>query len=105
MWGLKPAPGKNRYTTMVRWIILIIVVYLAYRFLKGFLFPPKIARREPPKEIKDEMVQDPVCQVYIPKGQAIVMSNPDGTVEYFCSAKCRDAYKREYAKKGSSRAR
>jgi YHS domain-containing protein len=82
---------------MLRWIILLIVLYLAYRFLKGYLFPSKMTRRDPPKEIKDEMVQDPVCQVYIPKRQAVVLPDPKGSVHYFCSTKCRDAYIQENA--------
>ena len=29
--------------------------------------PSKQPRGKPPQEIQDEMVQDPVCQVYLPK--------------------------------------
>jgi YHS domain-containing protein len=87
---------------MFRWIILLIIGYLAYRFIRGFLSPPKVPRREPPQEIQDEMVQDPVCQVYLPKRQAISLSGPDGTVHYFCSARCRDTFVREASAKTSS---
>jgi YHS domain-containing protein len=88
---------------MVRWIILFIVLYLAYRVLKGYLFPPKLSRRDPPKEINDEMVQDPVCQVYMPKRQAVILSEPNGSVRYFCSTKCRDAFVKEAAQKASTK--
>jgi YHS domain-containing protein len=88
---------------MLRWIILLIVLYLAYKLLKGYLFPPKIARRDPPKEINDEMVQDPVCQVYIPKRQAVALSDPNGTIHYFCSTKCRDAYSKKTAQRASTK--
>jgi YHS domain-containing protein len=87
---------------MIRWIILLIIGYLAYRFFKGLLSPRKEPRREPPQEIQDEMVQDPVCQIYLPKRQAISLSGPDGMIRYFCSTRCRDTFIRKDASKNSS---
>ena len=87
---------------MIRWIILFIIGYLAYRIFRGLLSPRKVPRREPPQEIQDEMVQDPVCQVYLPKRQAISLSGPDGTRHYFCSTRCRDTFIRKAASKTSS---
>ena len=85
---------------MLRWIILIIVGYLIYRFLRGFLASPKPPKRNPPREIQDEMVQDPVCKVYLPKRQAVVHTDPKGEMHYFCSTQCREKFIKE--KKRSS---
>lgn len=87
---------------MLRWIILIIVGYLVYRFLRGFLAPPKLPKRNPPQEIQDEMVQDPVCKVYLPKRQALVLSGPNGKIHYFCSTQCREKFIKEKKRRSSS---
>ncbi len=86
---------------MFRWIILFVVGYLVYRFLRGFMPPPKLPKRNPPQEIQDEMVQDPVCQVYLPKRQALVLNDSKGEIHYFCSAQCRDKFVKEKKRKSS----
>jgi uncharacterized protein len=42
----------------------------------------------------DEMVQDPVCGVYVACGKAI-SAVVDGKTVYFCSKECRDRYVRQ----------
>ena len=39
----------------------------------------------------DELVQDPICKVYVPRREAIVLRG-SGEPLYFCSEKCRDRY-------------
>jgi YHS domain-containing protein len=39
----------------------------------------------------DELVEDPVCHIYIPKRQAIVLHDSETPV-YFCSEQCRKMY-------------
>ena len=39
----------------------------------------------------DELVQDPVCKLYVSRREAIVLSGRGGSL-YFCSEKCRDLY-------------
>lgn len=87
---------------MLRWIILFMVGYLVYRFLRGLLSPSKLPKRNPPQEIQDEMVQDPVCQVYLPKRQAVVLNDPKGENYYFCSVQCRDKFIQEKKRKSSA---
>lgn len=77
---------------MLRWIILIIIGWLVYRFLQRILASSKIPQRTPPKEIEDEMVQDPVCKIYVPKRQALVLHGLKEENVYFCSAQCRDKF-------------
>jgi YHS domain-containing protein len=86
---------------MTRWLILLIVGYFVYRFLKGFLKSTKRPRNLPPKEIQDEMVQDPICKIYLPKRQAVNLSGFGRTVHYFCSTQCRDTFIKQADKKAS----
>ena len=39
----------------------------------------------------DQLVKDPVCHIYIPKKQAIVLQEGDVPV-FFCSEQCRKIY-------------
>ncbi|MEW6427482.1 MAG: TRASH domain protein [Thermodesulfobacteriota bacterium] len=40
----------------------------------------------------DVLVEDPVCHVYVPRGQALQTRDAAGTTHYFCSSGCRDRY-------------
>ncbi len=45
---------------------------------------------------KNQMVQDPVCRVYVPRSAA-VEENIGGQTYYFCSKDCADAFQRQLA--------
>jgi YHS domain-containing protein len=47
------------------------------------------------------MVQDPVCTVYLPKRQALILHSSNGIHYYFCSQECREKFI-EQAKQQSS---
>jgi YHS domain-containing protein len=52
--------------------------------------------------VSDEMVKDPFCEVYIPKGQSI-RARIGGTHYHFCSKECVKGFKKrrkESEKKG-----
>jgi YHS domain-containing protein len=77
---------------MLKWIIILIALYLAYRIVRRsplFKSPPG---KKAPAEIQDEMVQDPVCKTYVPKRVALEGNRSDGQKEYFCSVECRNNY-------------
>jgi YHS domain-containing protein len=77
---------------MLKWIIILIALYLAYRFVRRIvLFKAPLGKRAP-VEIQDEMVQDPICKTYVPKRVALEGIRSDGQKEYFCSPECRDNY-------------
>jgi YHS domain-containing protein len=42
----------------------------------------------------DQMVQDPVCRTYVPKGSAVAASI-GGQTYYFCSADCARAFQKQ----------
>jgi len=74
-------------------ILIICIYYLARRiFSPG---PMRILRRSSPHAdhpTEDtELVQDPHCQVYIPKTDALRRS-VRGTTYYFCSRECADEF-------------
>ena len=39
------------------------------------------------------MVRDPVCGTFLPPDAALSLAERGGAVRYFCSEKCRDAYR------------
>ncbi len=81
----------------MRLIITAILIYILYKlFIKG-------GRKKPYREDSEirgsnsdvgEMVQDPVCKVYIPMDQAY-MRIIDGKKYYFCSKECADAFEKK----------
>lgn len=79
-----------RLIQLLSWIILI---YIGYRIVKGFL-----ASREketpspdttPPRE---ETFQDPVCGVYVTEDDAVI-GRHEGKRIHFCSMACLEKYR------------
>jgi hypothetical protein len=87
---------------MIRWILNIIVLLLllrlALRFvlglLQGLAAPAGGAAAGRgssggPAKIAGELVRDPVCSTYIPRGSAIAV-RVGAETRYYCSTACRD---------------
>jgi len=75
---------------MFRFIVIGIVLILAYLLLKKFLFPSRRVddRRRDDRRIKGEdLLEDPQCHTYIPVSEAYRVS-ADGKTLYFCSKEC-----------------
>ncbi|MDH3454215.1 MAG: YHS domain-containing protein [Desulfuromonadales bacterium] len=73
----------------LRILILAALFYILYRLLFG---PAKKTVGQKSSPYKDELdrdvlVEDPVCHVYVPQGQAVTCQK-DGQIFYFCSDKC-----------------
>ncbi len=80
---------------LIRLLLYAALFWLLYRLFKGLL-PGARPRAQGPRPGAGptadrlnggELVQDPVCGVYVPKATAL--RGPRG--EYFCSEACRDA--------------
>ncbi|HCC53427.1 MAG TPA: hypothetical protein DEQ20_00650 [Desulfobulbaceae bacterium] len=81
---------------MFKLLIYAVFLYVIYRLLTG-------SRKKKPVgsgsggqgageiSIHDQLVEDPVCHIYIPKRQAIVLHDTDTPV-FFCSEQCRKIY-------------
>ncbi len=88
---------------MIRILLIGILLYLLYRLLKNVFTLPggresRRFRKAPSTErIKDEMVKDPVCQVYVPMREA-VSKVIQGERHYFCSEECRNRFMEQQKK-------
>ncbi len=81
---------------MIRFIVLGLLFYFLYRLLFGDRRAPvsrpqsrTAAEYAPP--VQDVLIEDPVCHVYIPQGQAVTCQQ-GGRTYYFCGDACRSAF-------------
>lgn len=75
---------------LLRLLIYVFLVYLLFLLLRGYLGGRKAARSRRSAEASanaEEMVFDPQCKSYVPKGEAIYREG-----EYFCSQECARLY-------------
>ena len=71
----------------MRFIIYLVLAYVAYRVLKAVIRPKDRIYRSENGGVIDEMVQDPQCKMYIPRREAIEKA-VDGRTYHFCSDAC-----------------
>ena len=79
---------------MIRFIILAVVGYVAYRALKRWVFQDPSAESVTGKkagEIDDVMIKDPYCEAYFPKRNAVTLKF-NGKDLHFCSSQCKDKF-------------
>lgn len=80
---------------MLLWLIL---AYIGYRIIKGFLANRDTAAAKPVKDT--EAFQDPVCGVYVSAEDATV-GRLEGEKIYFCSRECLDKYQEKLQRKSN----
>ena len=80
--------------TPIRIVIIGILIYIIYRLLIG----PRKRTDSGEQSLKggrvavdDVLVKDPVCNTYVPKGQAVVLLHNRETY-HFCSDACRKTF-------------
>jgi len=93
---------------VLRFILLMIVIRVIWRFLGGIIdglsgnsYPrPQGSQRgrggagpDGPGAASVPLVRDPVCGTYVIRAKALTVGHGDGT-QYFCSEKCRDEYRK-----------
>jgi YHS domain-containing protein len=78
----------------LRLLILVVLVYLFYRLLRGNRVGRVWERPETDSIKHDILIEDPICHTYVPKSQAVSLDQGEKTY-YFCSRKCRDAFCRK----------
>ncbi|MCP4716230.1 MAG: YHS domain-containing protein [Deltaproteobacteria bacterium] len=85
---------------IIRLLFFLLLVYFFTKMLKKLFVDPRrqkgkqtVPPRGPRSSLRpvDEMVQDPVCHVYLTKKDALT-AVVDGKTYYFCSPKCRDTF-------------
>jgi uncharacterized protein len=84
---------------LLRVVLVLLLGMLVLRAL-GKLLAGLIAGASPPQgrpsgppERGVQMVRDPVCGTFLPPDTAVSLTERGGAVRYFCSEKCRNAYK------------
>ena len=84
---------------LLRFLLLFLLVMLVirafWRMLAGVIdgaSRPTRSTRSGPPDRGVQMVRDPVCGTFLPPEHAVTLADR-GAVRYFCSEKCRDAYK------------
>ncbi len=87
---------------MIRLIFIIAAFYFVTRVLKSF-FKTSLTGNRSVKDndlakIDDVMIKDPVCNVYFPKRDGVLLKEK-GKKIYFCSSECRDTYLASMGKK------
>jgi uncharacterized protein len=76
--------------------LLVMLVMRAFWRVVGGVFEgaaPPGARKPGPPDRGVQMVRDPVCGTFLPPADAVSLMERGGAVHYFCSDKCREAYK------------
>lgn len=88
-------------TRLLGLIFLITAVYIVFKVFQGIFRSMKSKMEPGTRSIEGgEMVQDPVCGIYIPKAKAIE-GHVKGESHFFCSPQCLEKY-RSTAKGGES---
>jgi YHS domain-containing protein len=84
--------------TLIRIALMVLALYVLWRACARLLrslgmMSQQSDRPGQPRQLHpvDELVQDPVCKLYVPRREAIVLGGQGGPL-YFCSEKCRDHY-------------
>jgi uncharacterized protein len=84
---------------LLRYVLILLLGLLILRAL-GKALAGLIAGASPdprprggPPERGVQMVRDPVCGTFLPPDAALSLAERGGGVRYFCSEKCRDAYR------------
>jgi YHS domain-containing protein len=79
--------------------IYALFLYVLYRLLTGGRKKKPVSQGSvrqsattDDRAVHDQLVEDPVCHIYIPKRQAIVLQDGDTPV-FFCSEQCRKMYR------------
>lgn len=73
--------------------LIIVLYFLLRQALRGLKNQQK-PERLPPN--KDQMVQDPVCLVFVPRGTAVT-EDIGGQTYYFCSKSCAHKFQEKLA--------
>ena len=80
----------------MKFLIWILLAYLAYRMLRGKKNPEL-----PKQKAATETFQDPVCGVYVSEAEAVV-GRLEGKRYYFCSMECLQQFEKLEQQKNNS---
>jgi uncharacterized protein len=85
----------------MRLLILLVLLYLVYRFLKSWMFKETQSQKATfgteTGEIDNVMVKDPYCGIFFAKKDGVHLKVSDQDL-YFCSKECKDKFLEEQVK-------
>jgi uncharacterized protein len=76
---------------MARLILFIVVIFVLCYGLYFLIKHPSLRKKVNRNDEPEELVQDPYCQTYVPKGSA-VKKRIAGKDYYFCNPGCLRKY-------------
>jgi YHS domain-containing protein len=86
---------------LIRVALVVLALYVLWRACARLLrsvgmMSQRGDRPGQPGQLRpvDELVQDPICKLYVPRREALVLRGR-GEPLYFCSEKCRDYYEKQ----------
>ena len=95
------------FSVIIRIIFFITLGYVFVKILKKLFLKPGQSKTRVNSSILfnnsrpiNEMVQDPVCKVYVPKTNSLTTVR-SGATYYFCSKECLEKFKSEKHEKGA----
>jgi YHS domain-containing protein len=78
---------------LLGFILLAVAIYVFFKSMQGLFFSAKTPVGHRTRSVKGgEMIQDPMCGVYIPKVKAIE-GRVKGETHFFCSPQCLEQYR------------
>jgi len=75
-------------------VLLVIVYFLVRSAVRGFFQKRQEVARAQSTGKPSELVQDPICGMFVPKEGAYFIRNADRT-HFFCGESCRDIYEKK----------
>ncbi|HEU4685984.1 MAG TPA: hypothetical protein VFS39_15870 [Nitrospira sp.] len=82
------------YRIIVVLILLIVLYFLLRSAIREFMGR---ARQDQLPSDKNQMVQDPVCRVFVPRGNAVT-EVIGGQTYCFCGRSCAEQFQRQMSK-------
>jgi uncharacterized protein len=80
---------------LIRLLIYAFMIYLGFKVIQKIVAPfffREIPGSRPQPEVEaDELVQDPVCKVFVPRRNAL-KAHKNGEDFFFCSEGCRKKF-------------
>ena len=83
---------------IIRLMLVVGVLVVAYFLLRSAIkeFRGLKGPFQPPAS-REDMVQDPVCKTYVPRGSA-VLADVGGQTYLFCSRNCADTFQNQISR-------
>ena len=81
----------------MRILLMLILFYVGFRIVQGFLRSRETEEKSLPPTTGEETHRDPVCGVYVADQDAVV-GRIEGERVYFCSMACLEKYQQQIEK-------